>query len=53
MKTKMIKSFRELRTLKDIKTLEGIKCPACNGTGIAKTRLRCLVCGGSGFLRDI
>lgn len=53
MRTKMMKGFGDIRTRKDIKTQKGIKCPACNGTGMATTRLRCGVCGGSGFVRDI
>ncbi|MFZ2071397.1 MAG: hypothetical protein WAV32_07375 [Halobacteriota archaeon] len=53
MRKKMSKGFRDIRTWKDIKTLKGIKCPACDGTGMATTRLRCGVCGGSGFVRDI
>lgn len=53
MRTKIFKGFRDIRTLKDIKTLRGIKCPACNGIGIVKTMLRCRVCSGSGFVSEI
>jgi len=49
-----IKGLRDVKTLKDIRTLRRrIKCPACNGTGIAKTRLTCPVCGGTRFVRDV
>ncbi|MBE0516577.1 MAG: hypothetical protein IBX41_04180 [Methanophagales archaeon] len=53
-RTKMVRGFRDIKTREDIKILKGIKCPACNGTGIvAKTRLSCGVCGGGGFVKDI
>jgi DnaJ-class molecular chaperone len=53
MRTARIPGLKDIKTVKDIKTFRGVKCPVCAGTGIAETRLRCLVCGGSGFLRDI
>jgi len=51
----MIKGVRNIQRVGDLKTLlKGIiKRHTCNGTGIAKIRLRCRVCGGHGFVRGI
>lgn len=52
MRTARILGLKDLKTVRDIKTFRGVKCPACDGAAV-ETRLSCGVCGGSGIVRAI
>jgi len=36
MRARRIQGLRDIMTVRDIKTLKGVKCPACDGAGIVK-----------------
>jgi len=53
MRIRRILGLKDSKTVRDIRTFRGVKCTACNGTGIEDTRLSCCICGGSGIVRAI
>jgi len=53
MRTARIRGLKDIKTVRAIRTFRGVKCPACNGTGIEDTRLSCCIYGGSGIVRAI
>lgn len=48
---KKIKDVWNLKGMRDVPTLKGKRCPACNGSRVnPKTRIKCRICGGKGVI---